>query len=235
MAQTLNLATSIDLSNYLSGTLTFDWYIESGFDYGEFLSLDVSTDGGSSWTYDVRRLSGNVDTENTWHSESVDLSASDLRIRFRSYVSSSSEDANIDNVKIVGYAGNGGGGNLLATSTENPKLKQPGEPIISSVPPIDPMDVNRDGQTTPLDALLVVNWLNQPEPGSAPQYLDTNRDGFVTPIDSLIIINELNDVVVLEGERASLATRLDADLVDGLFGSMDEVDLLSGKLLSVRY
>lgn len=102
---TLTTSASIDISGYVSAELTFDWLIEKGFERGEYLSLDVSTNGGASWIQNVRQLRGNVDTENAWHNESVDLSvynSSDLKIRFRSYVSSSREDANIDNVKIVG-------------------------------------------------------------------------------------------------------------------------------------
>ena len=101
---TLTTSTPIDLSGYGSAELTFDWLIESGFDGGEYLSLDLSTDGGASWQTDVRRLDGNVDAENTWHSETVDLSSyttSQLLVRFRSKVSRSNEDANVDNVKIT--------------------------------------------------------------------------------------------------------------------------------------
>ncbi|PAY17842.1 hypothetical protein CKO51_19305 [Rhodopirellula sp. SM50] len=101
---TLTTSTPIDLSGYSSAELTFDWLIERGFDGGEYLSLDLSTDGGTSWQTDVRRLNGNVDAENSWHSESVDLSSyttSQLLVRFRSKVSRSNEDANVDNVKIT--------------------------------------------------------------------------------------------------------------------------------------
>jgi len=102
---TLTLATPLDLSGYSSAELTFDWLIESSFDGGEYLSLDVSSNGGASWQMDMRRLSGNVDLENVWHSETVDLTpyiSSHLLVRFRSKVSSSSEDADVDNVQIVG-------------------------------------------------------------------------------------------------------------------------------------
>jgi hypothetical protein len=102
---TLTLSTPVDISGFASAQLTFDWLIESGFDSGEYLSLDVSTNGGASWTQDVRQLRGNVDAENTWHNETVDLTAfstTNLLIRFRSTVSGSSEDADIDNVRIVG-------------------------------------------------------------------------------------------------------------------------------------
>ena len=102
---TLTLATPIDLSGYDTAVLTFDWLIENGFDGGEYLALDISTDGGANWTDNVLRLDGNVDAENTWHNETVDLSAyasPNLLIQFRSKVSSSTEDANVDNVRIVG-------------------------------------------------------------------------------------------------------------------------------------
>jgi hypothetical protein len=104
---TLTTANVIDLSGMQSATLTFDWLIESGFDAGEYLSLDISTDGGSTWTSDVRRLNGNVGQENVWFNETVDLTpykSANVKIRFRSKVSASDEDANVDNVKITGIA-----------------------------------------------------------------------------------------------------------------------------------
>ncbi len=117
---TLTMASGVNLSGYASATLTFDWLIESGFDAGEFLSLDISTNGGATWIQDVRRLNGDVSTEDVWHNESVDLSSyasSNLKIRFRSSVSSSTEDANVDNVKIV--ASNSGNGLLAAMSASS--------------------------------------------------------------------------------------------------------------------
>ncbi|MFO0903898.1 MAG: PKD domain-containing protein [Pirellulales bacterium] len=102
---TLAMATGVNASNYGQVTLTFDWLIESGFDAGEFLSLDVSTNGGASWTPDVRRLNGNSSPENVWHATTVDLTpyaSSNLKVRFRSTVSAADEDANVDNVRITG-------------------------------------------------------------------------------------------------------------------------------------
>ena len=43
------MASAVDLSSYDSAELTFDWYIESGFDSGEYLSMDVSVDSGVNW------------------------------------------------------------------------------------------------------------------------------------------------------------------------------------------
>lgn len=104
---TLTISSAQDISSYGYASLTFDWYIERGFDLNEYLSLDISANGGGSWSFDVRRLDGGKGTasrENTWFSEAVDLapySSSNLLIRFRTYVSSSREDANIDTVRIV--------------------------------------------------------------------------------------------------------------------------------------
>ncbi len=62
----------------------------------------------------------------------------------------------------------------------------------------DPLDVDDDGVIVPLDALLVINDLNENGareligPSTGPPYLDVNGDGFVTPIDSLLVINYLN-------------------------------------------
>lgn len=102
---TLSLASPVNVTGYASTTLTFDWMIESGFDTGEFLALDVSTNNGATWIQDVRRLNGNVSAENTWIRETVDLApyqSTQFKIRFRSSVSDSTEDANVDNVRIVG-------------------------------------------------------------------------------------------------------------------------------------
>lgn len=63
----------------------------------------------------------------------------------------------------------------------------------------NPMDVSEDGQLTPLDALLVVNYLNLHSPhkledlpeGIAPK-IDCNADGFASPLDVLLVVNALN-------------------------------------------
>ena len=101
----LTLADALDLSGFASAALTFSWYIESGFDSGEYVALDVSTDDGATWQQSVLQLDGNQDAENTWHHETVDLSpylSTTTLIRFRAKVSSSSEDAFVDDVRIIG-------------------------------------------------------------------------------------------------------------------------------------
>ena len=104
---TLTLSNPIDLTGYGSAELTFDWLIETGFDSGEYMAFDVSSNGGASWTNSVLQLNGNSDPENQWRSETVDLTpfaSSDVLVRFRAQVSRSNEDANVDNVKITATA-----------------------------------------------------------------------------------------------------------------------------------
>lgn len=62
------------------------------------------------------------------------------------------------------------------------------------------LDVNNDGNVTPLDALFIVDELNAngrralsfPEP--YPPYVDTSGDQWISPLDSLLVINDLNDL-----------------------------------------
>ncbi len=95
-------ANSVDMNGYGNAELTFSWYIESGFDSGEYVKLDFWD--GSSWN-EILSLDGNQDQENTWHNELVQLDSqylrSDFQFRFRAKVSGSDEDANVDNVQLL--------------------------------------------------------------------------------------------------------------------------------------
>jgi hypothetical protein len=94
-------STPVNLQGKTDATITFSWYIESGLDSGEYLAFDVSTDGGTTWV-EKARLKGNVDLENVWHDVSIDLTGiNNLRIQFRGTMSDSTEDANVDMVKVT--------------------------------------------------------------------------------------------------------------------------------------
>ncbi len=58
----------------------------------------------------------------------------------------------------------------------------------------DAVDTSHDTFVTALDALLVINWLNQATQQSVPyeSALDVNDDGFITALDALLVINRLN-------------------------------------------
>jgi hypothetical protein len=89
------------------------------------------------------------------------------------------------------------------------------------------------GQAVPLDALIVVNELNNrlisdpakgrlPEPfgpAGPPPYYDVSGDGFVTSIDALLIFNDLNNrarrLAEGEGEPPALSAAID----DAIFGN----------------
>lgn len=64
--------------------------------------------------------------------------------------------------------------------------------------PTRPLDVSNDGRLTPLDALIVINYLNANGAGAYPAlpnyvgFLDSNADNKITPLDALVVINYLN-------------------------------------------
>ena len=96
---------SIDLSgNYSSAKIDFDWRIQRNLDDGEFVALDISSDNGVTWEANALTLQGNIDRENEWAEESLDLTnfigSEEVLIRFRGTISSSRERVNIDNVNI---------------------------------------------------------------------------------------------------------------------------------------
>ena len=68
------------------------------------------------------------------------------------------------------------------------------------------LDVNSDGWVSPLDALLVINELNDSQRdmvavnGSATYLLDVNANGYLSPRNALLIINFLNQPRGAEGE-----------------------------------
>ncbi len=78
--------------------------------------------------------------------------------------------------------------------------------------PTRSLDVNNDGFISPIDALIVINYLNRggdtflPDSGvSTPPFIDPTGDENVTPLDALTIINFLNQGGIGEGE-AELTT-----------------------------
>ncbi len=71
----------------------------------------------------------------------------------------------------------------------------------------NPVDVNSDRFVTPLDALLVINWLNAHGASSlnepdqtASIRIDVSGDGLVTPLDALRVLNHLNARLSGDGE-----------------------------------
>jgi PKD repeat protein len=75
------------------------------------------------------------------------------------------------------------------------------------------LDVDDDGEIVPLDALLIINYLNEHgshalpvpiiPPDGPPPFLDVDGDDWIAPIDALLVINELNRQHDAEAETAS--------------------------------
>jgi hypothetical protein len=80
--------------------------------------------------------------------------------------------------------------------------------------PVLNADVNRSGQVSPIDALIVINYINangsslpaDPIPPAQPvYYLDVNGDNSATPVDVLIVLNYLNARGIAgEGESSAV-------------------------------
>lgn len=116
----------------------------------------------------------------------------------------------------------------LAVQTVSVAATEGGE-VDFLFPSADPevlLDINRDGQVTPLDALVVLNAIAEGRgegeavaSASPPARFDTdvNRDGQTTPLDALIILNWLSShgrAAGGEGERAdAIAVSSSADEV----------------------
>ena len=79
---------------------------------------------------------------------------------------------------------------------------QPGEN--GQIPPANfPADVNGDEEVTPLDALIVINFLNR-DSQTVDLKLDVNGDNVVTPLDALRVINYLNRGLIVKTEPRNL-------------------------------
>jgi uncharacterized delta-60 repeat protein len=108
-----------------------------------------------------------------------------------------------------------------------------GDPTHPWQNPTNPYDVNGDGTVAPLDALIVLNYLNANGPGAltgsptgTKTYYDVNGDGSIAPLDALEILNFLNANIspqaarVLAGPAGAPSARtVDLSMVD--FGLAD--------------
>jgi len=96
--------------------------------------------------------------------------------------------------------------------------------------PADPTDVNDDGNTSPLDVLLVVSYINaggvsalpdQRDPGEP--YCDVDGNGSVTPLDVLLVIDFINKQAVATSEGE--AVREDVEQSSGQSVAVNEAPI----------
>lgn len=140
------ISIPINLQGSSTADIEFDWFIESSLDTGEYLAFDISTNGGSSWT-EKKRLRGNVDAEDVWHHEQLQLTGlSALRLRFRGHMSGFEEDANVDNVKVTV---------LSAAANTAPVVTHPGNQTSVAGASISPLHlVVTDAENDPVTCLI---------------------------------------------------------------------------------
>jgi VCBS repeat-containing protein len=95
------------------------------------------------------------------------------------------------------------------------------------------LDVNDDSSVSPIDVLLIVNYLNENGAGPVPVptppttfFRDTNGDNNVTPADALMVINHLNSQTGAgEGESAFSSSASSVELA-GLFADSNSTIVL---------
>jgi VCBS repeat-containing protein len=99
------------------------------------------------------------------------------------------------------------------------------------------LDVNGDGFVSPVDVLIIINYLNANGPGpvpvptpTPPPFRDVNGDDMVTSADALAVINALNLMDEGEGEAAGdgVAQSPTSDVVvTPLFGASNSFDTVA--------
>ncbi|WP_310556847.1 GEVED domain-containing protein, partial [Flavobacterium sp.] len=105
------ISPAVNTNTYLDLKLTFDMYYSRYFPNGvspatEFVTVDVSRDGGVTWPYEITRYTSDVGFGSSFSRLTLDLSAHinqpNLKIRFR-YNSGWCQGMALDNVKLSGF------------------------------------------------------------------------------------------------------------------------------------
>ena len=104
------------------------------------------------------------------------------------------------------------------------------EPVAIHTNPDNPLDVNADGFVTGIDALLVINDINETggrelsDTDQLDYYLDANGDGFVSGIDALQILNVLNTSTPAPSAPAVPSTTAARDLAFSGYGQTNDAE-----------
>ncbi len=106
--------------------------------------------------------------------------------------------------------------------------------------PLDPMDVDAAESAfavTPIDALLVINELNDPvladpttgrlpalgpDDLAAPPFVDVDADGYVSPLDALLVINRLNELEGATSDGGETTVFAASDVIAGTTAALSE-------------
>jgi len=98
----LTMRSFLNLSGHASATLEFWRYIDASIDAGEYLRVQVHSNG--RWTT-VYSWGGGIGDDDRWHKESYSLAShltNDFKVRFVAKMSSSGEEVAIDDVAVRG-------------------------------------------------------------------------------------------------------------------------------------
>ncbi|MDP3973261.1 MAG: PQQ-dependent sugar dehydrogenase [Candidatus Daviesbacteria bacterium] len=165
------ISSPIDLQGNNSATVLFSWLIEPTLDLGEYIAFDISTDGGVTWN-EKAKLQGDIDLENSWQDVSLELiNIPNLQFRFRAFMNESAEDADVDNIRVLGKNVTPPPGNT-APVADNQNL-QTNEDVAL---PITLTATDLDGQT--LNYSIVTPPANGVLTGTAPNLTYTPNANF---------------------------------------------------------
>lgn len=110
---TLTLTNSLNVSNQTSCNLSSVIQIHSNLDGGEFICMDYSLDGGTTWNRNTGTdgvvgglcQDGNVDTESFWRNVNTNINyvneTSGFKVRFRISSNNNNEDAYVDDINLT--------------------------------------------------------------------------------------------------------------------------------------
>ena len=103
----LTLRDGVDLSGLGAAELSLWRFVDNYIRAGDYLRVDVSSDGGSSWSA-VRTWGPGSGNDDRWHREAIPLTpyldSTDFKVRLAARLSHSTSDAAVDDVVINGTA-----------------------------------------------------------------------------------------------------------------------------------
>ena len=123
---TLTLKDGINLSGLESADLSFWRFVDNEIRWRDYVRVDVSTDGGSTWSRVYWWTPSGYGVDGKWHREELSLSpymnSTDFKVRFAAKVSFATSDVAIDDVTITAMvrgSGAAAGSRLLLTPADH--------------------------------------------------------------------------------------------------------------------
>ena len=105
-----SVAREVDLSGATSATLEFDFYTSYGVDYDDAVTVEISSDGGATWTTleVITNISGAIDDDRSYDISAFASSETQVRFRVSNKYGGSNEIFCLGFVKITSTCGGGG-------------------------------------------------------------------------------------------------------------------------------